>query len=178
MPTKSKKRKFSPRKFTDAMAKTLARIHIEGGPTGPDQYEREKKACIMEATSVILGHPWGYNPPCVSEAITNAMICVNDNTKSDRSRAKLKKFVPKIIGTSPTKTATQHGITITTRDTTDPAYQAAEGRRRRYLAADSDLKLKSDFGGDKYTPTRSDLLELVDVPMTKKLKVIEGLIKA
>lgn len=89
------------REFTDDMAKELKGIKIlRGSHEGKEN--RHNQACIMEAISVITDQPFTDYPVCVSEAIIETMIKLNDaTTTSDEQREMLKRAVPYIIGTAP-----------------------------------------------------------------------------
>lgn len=122
-------KKYIKRQYDELMDKKLKRMKIdEGSHTDPS-----KGHCIMEAVSVITGQEFTDEPVCVSQTIINEMIGINDAIPSGRTRAKLKKVVPDIIGTAPAivKEIRYNGGTIAfeTKDVNNPEYIKAEDTR-------------------------------------------------
>jgi hypothetical protein len=75
-----------------------------GAATASGRMPDDKSVCIMEATAYILGYAYvSDSPPCTSEVIRSTMIEINDDEISDRKRNQLKKLIPVIINTAPTK---------------------------------------------------------------------------
>lgn len=99
-------------------------IGVSNHPDGP-----ETGMCIMESVALITGDKWSDKPVCVSPAITDMMIGVNDNVE-DEARQGLKEVVPEIIGT--------HWNDVGVTD----AEHRAEAQRER-LIADKEYELNA-----------------------------------
>lgn len=132
------------------MKARLKKIRIERGGHSPSK----DVGCIMEVTSLLLGHPWTSEPPCVSGVIRNTMVAINDGEWSADERAKLKVLIPEIIETAPTKR--RGGRVI--RDVTHE-YLALEQRRRTFVRS------------------HSLLLRAGQATMERKIEVVRELLK-
>lgn len=124
------------RQFNDQMAKTLRRLNITVGSHERQVESNKPDVCVMEALSFITGQGITDAPVCVSPIISNLMICMNDNTPSNRSRNKLKKLIPEIMGTAPIYGLTDSlfvGIVHEYRDVDDPEFLTAEYERANIL---------------------------------------------
>lgn len=108
----------------------------------------DKRICIMEATSYILGYDdITDSPACTSPVIRDFMIGLNDNRETTkRKRAMLKRLVPDIINTAPI--IELRGGRVRTLES-DPDFVRAELTRREML--------------DKYlAPTYGNYDELIE----------------
>lgn len=107
---------------------------INGSGSRSEQSDGEKRLCIMQLQTYILGYDEdavidSYKPPCTSEEIRLFLITVNDGL-SDRKRAKLIEVLPDVVNTAPmrltVRTYNSHiRITLVTAES-DPDYKTAE----------------------------------------------------
>lgn len=104
MPAKA--RKPNPKKLKQVNDGDI-KIRIGAGAMFTGELPPHKELCIMEATSYILGYDRITDaPPCTSKVIRDLMITINDSEYSDRRRAQLKRVIPDIINTAPTRWTT------------------------------------------------------------------------
>lgn len=157
----------------------------------------EGNVCVMEALSVITGQRFTDHPVCVSQVIVENMISINDSIEDDKTRNKLKKVIPDIMGTAPVvigegksdgfaDNATgdwispgTYEIEMTEKGNLD--YIAAEEKREKLLA--NFLKKHDSYHAkyaEKYGYDPEDdiyhgdeSLEDIDVPLSKKLNLIK-----
>jgi len=106
----------------------LKRAVISNGGHEPN----EKQHCVMEAFSIATGQRFGANPICVSDEITDTLISANDSFKTNKQRAKLKRVLPKIMGTAPLRIVRKGNGLWEEKDRQDKAYKEVETRRRAY----------------------------------------------
>lgn len=102
-----RKPELAVREIVETRLRSVMRadIKIQHGP-GADEFNvHNKKLCIMEATAYVLGYSViSDTPPCTSESLRRLMVCLNDSEEmTDRLRAQLKKVIPAIVNTAPTK---------------------------------------------------------------------------
>ena len=61
--------------------------------------KRKDGLCIMEAVAYFAGEPHSDHPKCTCPVLTSFAILLNDRW-DNRRRQKLKKYIPKLVGTS------------------------------------------------------------------------------
>jgi hypothetical protein len=100
-PVKTKKA-AAKRLSKTVVARELEKISLKrGGHSNPTD-----GMCVMEATAYIAGEPHSAQPKCVDEAITSAMIRLNDRMPDNATRdLYLKPLIPMIVGTRTSREA-------------------------------------------------------------------------
>lgn len=144
-----------------------ARIRIGSGSGVEDgKLPTHKMICIMEATAYILGYEYiTDHPPCTSRVISDFMIELNDSMYiTDRKRAQLKKVIPDIINTAPTRW--DKDVLGNGKLTQIPAHAYGEYRR-------AENNRESMIEGFKEEHGRNH--SIAKLPMTKILPLIRDL---
>ena len=169
------KRDFAPaRAMVEQKLKQVmgGKIKIAMGAWATDNdghLPRDKRICIMEATAYILGYDKiTDSPPCTSSQIRHFMIALNDSINSDRKRAQLKKVIPDIVNTAPTRWVKQGSVKWVLRSNEMvPEYKAAERTRKQMI---------SDFVDANFADNGYDWeSEAEKLPMRKYLDLIRAL---
>lgn len=134
------------------MSRKLRGLSLDaGGHASPEQ-----GVCVMEALAYVTGQEFSYSPVCVSDQITELMVEWNDGLDSKRTRNKLKKLIPLIVGTAPIKVEKSFHenwdgfIETDTHEFTDnknPDYQKAEAERNNILHEWMDDHARNDSDG-------------------------------
>jgi hypothetical protein len=167
----------------DRLEAVLKRFNlIEGGGAHDGKLPTDKGICIMEACAYILGYDGEEGdrvgvgitdrPPCTSKIIQDAMIGLNDSWDNQAQRNKLKKLIPYIINTAPTRWEKVPQRLLRkggpperlVQDVADKRYKAAEEERKRILDA---LKPKKSKWGDM--AYSEDALPYMTFPAVEKI---------
>lgn len=190
-------RKATPHAIRKAAERTGVKL-AHGGHSGDMQEEgsclpASKEVCIMELASVVTGEcelegEVTDHPICCSDMLTGAMISVNDSGLTERQLAALKKYLPQVIGTAPTRVIfeeqysyEQNGyikVPFEIRVDHNREYKQAETRRRKFLRQPSNPAVFTEGPWSTMHLSNGDVLsaEADDVAFKHKERVLQQLL--
>jgi hypothetical protein len=137
-------------------------------------YELDKQLCIMELVNVVQRGKVSDDPPCVSRTIRNVAIQINDECANDISRAQLKKLVPKLIHTAPTRHVSQTRV-VTAEGNRE--YLQAEKKRGDLLQArlEKVVAKYERLGEEDNVEDYVEVDHVTLLPFTQQLRLLEEL---